>query len=86
MTRDRAKEMLPIIEGFIAGKVIQYRNAQGEWEDCFYQTDMDFDRSSTSYRVKPEHDRYISLLWSRWLREELKRRCGRKRNWQKHVT
>jgi hypothetical protein len=53
MTRDRAKELLPIIEGFIAGKVIQYKNAQGEWEDCFYQTDIEFDRIDTSYRVKP---------------------------------
>jgi|FAXJ01.1.fsa_nt_gi hypothetical protein len=54
MTRERAKEMLPIIEGFIAGKVIQYRNSNGEWVNDFYQTDIDFGHSSTAYRVKPE--------------------------------
>lgn len=54
MTRERAKEVLPIIEAFIAGKIIQYKNAQGNWVDCFYQTDIDFGRPSESFRVKPE--------------------------------
>ena len=60
MTRERAKEMLPIIEGFIAGKVIQYRNSNGEWVNDFYQTDIDFGRSSTAYRVKPEETDHCS--------------------------
>ena len=68
MTRERAKELLPIIKAFAEGKVIQYKNAQGEWVDSFYQMNIDFDRSSTSYRVSPEKvstdDDYCGCLCS----------------------
>ena len=53
MTKERAKELLPIIEAFSEGKTIQYKK-NDVWEDCFYQTDISFDRNSTSYRVKPD--------------------------------
>lgn len=54
MTKERAKELLPVIAGYADGKVVQYKNDKGEWVDCFYQTDISFDITSTSYRLKPE--------------------------------
>jgi hypothetical protein len=53
MTRERAKELLPIIKAFSEGKIIQYEK-DCKWVDCFYQTDISFEHSSTSYRIKPE--------------------------------
>jgi hypothetical protein len=55
MTRERAKELLPIIQAFIEGKTIQYKR-KDVWEDCFYQTDICFEHSSTNYRIKPESE------------------------------
>jgi hypothetical protein len=54
MTRERAKELLPIIKAFSEGKIVQYKNFGGEWKDCFYQVDISFDESSEEYRIKPE--------------------------------
>jgi hypothetical protein len=53
MTRERAKELLPIISAYAEGKTIQYKR-NDVWTDAFYQTDISFDINSTSYRVKPE--------------------------------
>ena len=33
MTREQAKEILPIIQAFAEGKKIQYRNHSDEWID-----------------------------------------------------
>ena len=33
MTREETKELLPIIQAFIEGKIIQYKNGRGEWVD-----------------------------------------------------
>ena len=50
MTREEAKELLPVIQAFAEGKIIQYRNAGGEWKDSeepsFY--------GHVEYRIKPE--------------------------------
>lgn len=49
MTREEAKELLPIIQAFAEGKTIQYKNSEGEWEDIdnpsFYV--------NLEYRIKP---------------------------------
>ena len=56
MTREQAKKLLPIIEAFAKGKIIQYKDANDKWVDAFYPSDIYFDRSSTtSYRVKPDY-------------------------------
>ena len=47
MTRERAKELLPVIQAFIDGKTIQARNQGGDWFDCDYC-------GSVEWRVKPE--------------------------------
>ena len=54
MTRKRTKELLSVIIGYVKGRTIQYKNAKCKWIDCFYQDDIDFDRPSTQYRLKPK--------------------------------
>lgn len=34
MNRQQAKELLPIIQAFAEGKIIQFKNAFGNWVDC----------------------------------------------------
>ncbi len=50
MTRDRVKELLPVIEAFAAGKVVQVRVEQ-RWHDAY---DLEFTESADDYRIKPE--------------------------------
>ena len=50
MTREEAKELLPIIQAFAEGKTIQFLIG-GKWTDI-YKTD--FYQSSDKYRIKPE--------------------------------
>lgn len=53
MTRERAKELAPIIQAWADGKAVQfYAEGMGAWQD-FDRTDPDwFD--SCQYRIKPE--------------------------------
>ena len=50
MTREEAKEMLPIIQAYAEGKTIQYRNIEGEWEDIEEPSFSEY----IEYRIKPE--------------------------------
>ena len=51
MTREEAKELLPIIKAFAEGKTIQYKNKVNlEWEE----TDCPIWAKESKYRVKPE--------------------------------
>ena len=50
MTKEQAKEMLPIFKAFAEGKTIQILN-EGEWCDLY---DTDFKSSIDKYRIKPE--------------------------------
>lgn len=50
MTREEAKEMLPIIQAFAEGKNIQFLS-DGEWHDI---NQADFTCYPDKYRVKPE--------------------------------
>ena len=38
MTREQAKELLPIIQAFAEGKTIEFRNSDGEWEEAHSPT------------------------------------------------
>ena len=53
MTREEAKELLPIIQAFADGKVIQFRCKTGEWLDII-NNEFDFILSPDDYRIKPE--------------------------------
>lgn len=52
MNRQEAKELLPIIQAFAEGKIIQFKNAFGNWVDC---CDGElFNYPPKEYRIKPE--------------------------------
>ncbi len=60
MNRERAKELLPIIQAFVEGKDVQW-NRNGHWRDCvdnvgFKLTDR------TDYRIKPEPREFWVLM------------------------
>lgn len=50
MTREEAKELIPIIQAFADGKTIEFFK-QGEWMEL---NDPDFMWSANKYRIKPE--------------------------------
>ena len=50
MTREEAKELLPIIKAFAEGKTVQIK-VRGKWVDL---CETDFSRSPDEYRIKPE--------------------------------
>ena len=50
MTREEAKEMLPIIQAWADGKIIQVRE-KGRWVELCID---DFTRSPDMYRIKPQ--------------------------------
>ena len=50
MTREQAKELLPIIQAFAEGKNIQFLS-DGEWHDI---NQADFTCYPDKYRIKPE--------------------------------
>ena len=52
MTREKAKELLPIIKAYSEGKEIEYFvNTKGEWDLI---TDPIFDDEPSKYRIKTE--------------------------------
>ena len=50
MTREEAKEMLPIMQAFAEGKTIEFRTIEGTWEEL---PDPLF-QNPYKYRIKPE--------------------------------
>ena len=50
MTREEAKELLPIMQAYAEGKTIQFLNG-GKWADIY---ETDFYQSPDKYRIKPE--------------------------------
>ena len=50
MTREEAKELMPIIQAFVEGKTIEYRWLGGEWKAAHTPTWS----SHLFYRIKPE--------------------------------
>ena len=51
MTRENAKAMLPIIQAYAEGKVIQTINTSGKWIDNYEPL---FNCDYSMYRIKPE--------------------------------
>ena len=54
MTREEAKEMMPIIQAFAEGKDIQYRTCPDKWVDIEENERVNFTSSPSDYRIKPE--------------------------------
>ena len=53
MTREEAKEMLPIILAYAEGKAIQIKK-EGDWLEVGKNTEVYFSESPSDYRIKPE--------------------------------
>lgn len=54
MTREEAKELMPIIQAFAEGKTIQYYDSLidiADWEDC---ENPNFENLTYKFRIKPE--------------------------------
>ena len=53
MTREQAKELLPIIQAYAEGKTIQYKvnEVKGGWQDMYNPS---FNYLPSEYRIKPE--------------------------------
>lgn len=53
MTREEAKELLPIIQAYAEGKTIQYKvnEVKGGWQDMYNPS---FNDAPSEYRIKPE--------------------------------
>ena len=54
MTREEAKELLPIIQAFAEGKDIQIRNITDDGWDDINNDIMSFCAKAEAYRIKPE--------------------------------
>ena len=54
MTREQAKELLPIIKAFAEGKEIQYKNFLDEWTDIEENEGLSFICPPSDYRIKPQ--------------------------------
>lgn len=51
MTREEAKELLPIIKAFAEGKIVQIKDKTGKWNDLYEPC---WNYSPDKYRIKPE--------------------------------
>lgn len=51
MTREHAKELLPIIQAFAEGKAVEYLNDENVWIKC---NNPSFWEDPKHYRIKPE--------------------------------
>lgn len=50
MNRQQAKDLLPIIQAFAEGKVVEMKTSKGNWE---VQEEMSFVLAPQKYRIKP---------------------------------
>lgn len=53
MTREEAKELLPIIQAYADGRTILIKH-DGEWFEPCDNTEICFSESPSDYRIKPE--------------------------------
>ena len=69
MNRERAKELLPIIQAFAEGKTIQWSNDGNNWIDC---EEHEIFANDYKFRIKPEpfecwvcvnSDEYPESVW-----------------------
>ena len=54
MTREKAKELLPIIQAWTEGKEIQFKSRSGRWTELEENEGLSFVYSSSDYRIKSE--------------------------------
>ena len=54
MTREEAKELLPIIQAWAKGKEIQFKACSGKWTDVEENEGLSFICPPSDYRIKPQ--------------------------------
>ena len=54
MTREKVKELLPVLAAYANGKTIQYCNPEYHWEDVKPDENLEFSQNATKYRIKSE--------------------------------
>jgi hypothetical protein len=54
MTRDNANKLLPIIEAYAEGKIIEFKDRGGTWREIASYAELDFIEAPERYRIKPE--------------------------------
>ena len=84
MTREEAKELLPIIQAWTEGKKIQFKSRSGRWTDLEENEGLSFVYSSSDYRIKSE-PKYRTFknqeeCWNEMLKHQplgwIKNECG----------
>lgn len=73
MTREEAKEFLPILQAYADGKTIQYHIIEdGYWYDVTESDDLD--PTAFEYRIKPESDyrpfKNVDECWNEMLKHK----------------
>ena len=72
MTREQAKQLLPIIQAYAEGKTIEFLT-DGTWVAMIYTTPK-FDCEPSKYRIKPEpkyiHFRTQEECWNEMLKHQ----------------
>lgn len=59
MTRDEAKQLLPIIEAYANGEEVQYKDLNDDW---YTRDDLRFAGNPNRYRIKPKpHVIYVNM-------------------------
>ena len=56
MTREKVKELLPVLAAYANGKTIQHcrKYPEPHWEDVKPYENLDFSENAIRYRIKPE--------------------------------
>lgn len=84
MTREKAKELLPIIQAWTEGKKIQFKSRSGRWVDLEENEGLSFVYSPSDYRIKSE-PKYRTFknqeeCWNEMLKHQplgwIKNECG----------
>lgn len=84
MTRENAKELLPIIQAWAEGKEIQLKSCSGKWIDIGENEGLSFRYSPSDYRIKPKLKyrpfKNQEECWQEMLRHQplgwIKNECG----------
>lgn len=74
MTREEAKELLPIIKAFAEGKTLEFLHKSSKGEIWFELDDPDFSWNANDYRIKPESNyrlfKDIEECWNEMLKHQ----------------
>lgn len=73
MNRQQAKELLPIIEAFAAGEIIQVKGPDNRWYDSDRKDcKLKFDSDPQMYRIKPKYRPFVDKeeCWQEMLKHQ----------------